>query len=644
MTAPTIWIKELVRTPNSGPQDLLTFTPGVNVIVGEPNTGKTKWLSMLDYLLGDPSQPAEAFGETLAEKYDTIQATLIVNGREIVLARRWKEKGAKGKVFVDDQSLPAENLSAFLLTQLNIPILHFPSGNPFAERRWPELSWRCMFRHIYRQQRFWGDLIPKQPDSEQHAVLMLFLGIAEHLFSETYGRLVELRKDIYRKQGAKDQFTRVLNEIAKEMLDQEQIKAGITEDTIDFAIARLQVAIDTIHEKREAVLATLADVRIIDNAVSLANVGQIELNAMQDAWANLQSERKELDTHLAALGNRLNQIFVYKDSLTAELSRLQRARNASQALSGLKVSNCPVCDQPLKSVESEPGHCFLCRQEWAHPEHGEATSDQRIEFETQQLKAELNEAKQLIESLLSEKEKRSDRSRDVDELLNRTERQLAPVRQASASILPPDISIFDMDLGRLGERQRQLERLKAVLDLRDQISREIDDLQHSATLLETDVRSEEQKVNWEQSGDLLAGGMNTYLNRLEVPGKETWSQGAVGVRLKERNFTFTVGTGTWTSKLGGTLSTYFLLAYQFGLLNLTPKPDVHYPGLTILDLPASLELDDGTSLADNENYILRPFIELLQKPGMETTQLIATGKAFAGLQGAHRIELTTVWE
>ena len=644
MTAPTIWIKELVRTPNSGPEDLLTFTPGVNVIVGEPNTGKTKWLSMLDYLLGDPSQPAEAFGETLAEKYDTIQATLIVNGREIVLARRWKEKGAKGKVFVDDQPLPAEDLSAFLLTQLNIPVLHFPSGNPFAERRWPELSWRCMFRHIYRQQRFWGDLIPKQPDSEQHAVLMLFLGIAEHLFSETYGRLVELRKDIYRKQGAKDQFTRVLNEIAKEMLDQEQIKAGITEDTIDFAIARLQVAIDTIHEKREAVLAMLADVGSIDNAVSLANVGQTELNAMQDAWADLQSERKELDTHLAALGNRLNQIFAYKDSLTAELSRLQRARNAGQALSGLKVSNCPVCDQPLKSIESEPGHCFLCRQEWAHPAHGEATSDQRIEFETQQLKAELNEAKQLIESLLTEKEKRSDHSRDVDELLNRTERQLAPVRQASASILPPDISIFDMDIGRLGERQRQLERLKAVLELRDQISKEIDDLQHSATLLETDVRSEEQKVNWEQSGDLLAGGMNTYLNRLEVPGKETWSQGAVGVRLKERNFTFTVGAGTWTSKLGGTLSTYFLLAYQFGLLNLTPKPDVHYPGLTILDLPASLELDDGTSIADNENYILRPFIELLQKPGMETAQLIATGKAFAGLQGAQRIELTTVWE
>ena len=52
MTPPrTFSVVELVRTPEHGPEDRLSFAAGVNVIVGMPNTGKSKWLQMLNYLL-----------------------------------------------------------------------------------------------------------------------------------------------------------------------------------------------------------------------------------------------------------------------------------------------------------------------------------------------------------------------------------------------------------------------------------------------------------------------------------------------------------------------------------------------------------------------------------------------------------------
>ena len=39
---------------------------------------------------------------------------------------------------------------------------------------WPELSFRTLLRHIYRQQRFWSDLADKQPEGDQHACLLHF--------------------------------------------------------------------------------------------------------------------------------------------------------------------------------------------------------------------------------------------------------------------------------------------------------------------------------------------------------------------------------------------------------------------------------------------------------------------------------------
>ena len=61
--AKTLIIRELSRCPEHGSEDRLHLVPGVNLIVGAPNTGKTQWMKMLDFLLGDDGKPEELFGE-----------------------------------------------------------------------------------------------------------------------------------------------------------------------------------------------------------------------------------------------------------------------------------------------------------------------------------------------------------------------------------------------------------------------------------------------------------------------------------------------------------------------------------------------------------------------------------------------------
>jgi hypothetical protein len=58
-----------MRELATGNSEELAFEVGVNLLVGRPNTGKTRWLQTLDYLLGDqgenPFQGAEEAGLAL---------------------------------------------------------------------------------------------------------------------------------------------------------------------------------------------------------------------------------------------------------------------------------------------------------------------------------------------------------------------------------------------------------------------------------------------------------------------------------------------------------------------------------------------------------------------------------------------------
>lgn len=159
--------------------------------------------------------------------------------------------------------------------------------------------------------------------------------------------------------------------------------------------------------------------------------------------------------------------------------------------------------------------------------------------------------------------------------------------------------------------------------------------------LEAKVRSESKKVNYEAASAWLSDGMNTYLNALVALDNKLWTQEKVTTRLREKDFTVTVGGQDWSSQLGGTLILYFLLSYHYALLRLTNFGQTNYPGLVIFDLPPTLE--DGSSIRDKENFVVEPFINLLNQKDFKGSQLIITGASFENLEGVNRIKLKNVW-
>ena len=103
-------IRSLERRLATDKIESLTFEPGVNVFVGRPNTGKTKWLQTLDFLLGDTgANPYEQSDEEgLAEKYDAAAATLCIADETFRIERRWREAGSRWRnvVFFDFSTSP----------------------------------------------------------------------------------------------------------------------------------------------------------------------------------------------------------------------------------------------------------------------------------------------------------------------------------------------------------------------------------------------------------------------------------------------------------------------------------------------------------------------------------------------------------
>lgn len=626
MSASFLSVRSLERRLATGNVELLTFEPGVNVFVGRPNTGKTKWLQTLDFLLGDSgANPYEQSSEEkLAEKYDAAAATLCIGDETFRIERRWREAGAKGKVFVGDEGMLARDFQHWLMEKLSIPLVNFPKGNPMSGQTWPELSFRTLLRHIFRQQRFWSGLVDQQADTEQHASLLLFLGLAERIYSEDYGKLVNLKLKSMRLRARREQYSETLNDLAVGLLDSEDAPLGVNETTVTAALKRLRDTVESLQTRRAEVLTVASNTSLpASDRSRVTELGHARAAALEEVTAARQRRQGAED--------RLAEVRRYRADLAAEIERMGRVADASELLADLKVTHCPACDQGIIPY-LRPDHCFVCHQHLPEEPEIAGLGEVRLQFEQDRLKAELLEAEELISVLERDVDKQTAASRAADEKLRTIEVELAPARRAVAAVAQADVSAIDVALGKAAERQRQMDRVAAALELGKSLTEQVQALEEEINPLQEKVDEANRSIDFNAAAQKLEDGMNAYLAALNVQRPETWKHSPVEVDISRSTTSFRVGRKRWQGALGGTDSLYFLMAYQYGLLSLSPVPGMHYPGLSIIDVPGEFS---GEEVKDSENFIVQPFIDLLAEEAFEGAQLIITGASFDGLEGAH---------
>jgi hypothetical protein len=634
MTTPFLSILSLNRRFTNGGKESLNFIPGVNLLVGRPNTGKTKWLETLDFLFGDLGQNpfGEADGEGLFTKYDAASAKIRIGEDEYWISRRWMEAGAKGKVFVDKESMSAKDFQHWLLDKLGMPLLSFPKGNPMSGQTWPELSFRMMLRHIYRRQSMWTDIADRQPESEQLASILQMLGLAEHVFSDDYGQLIALKLQADRLAFRREHYISTLNELSRDLLDDGDIQLGVSTATIAAARKRLDQQVAHLRAEREALLFNAAQTGIpADRRSRVAELGHLRA----DVAARLDQAAKAFQ----AAADRISELRRYRADLLEEIERMDRAADAGAVLADLRITHCPACDQIVQPAAGHSDDCFLCHQQLPTEPDIAGLGAARLRFERERLAGELAEADQLIIVVGREQEKQAALLTTAESELQAIERELVPTRTVMAALVQDGVTALDIALGQVDERYRQIDRVDAALAVGADLTRQIAALQKAITPLEESVANAADAQDFDAAAGLLEDGMNAYLVALNQLKPDTWRHNLVRVELSGRQFRILVGRRPWAKALGGTDSLYFLMAYHFGLLKLSPIAGCHYPGLSIIDVPGDFL---GEAIGDKENFIVQPFIDLLNTEQFDGAQLIITGASFKGLQGGHFERLTTV--
>jgi len=619
VSARSLIISEVSRLPQQDNSDHLLFKPGINVIAGPPNSGKTQWLRIMDYLLGDDDQE-EKLAEDVIEKYDSAMMNIVVDGERFCIERFWKQPGYKTKVVLNGESLDRREFTDRLLEVLDIPILHFPQGDPYGPRSWPLLSWRSLVRHIYRQQRFWSDIADKQPESEQHACLLQFLGIAKYLFSDEYGLLINNQKKINELKLKKEQYLSMLQEISVDILGAEDIGIALTPESIEYSRNRIKSSIDDSQNKKQRLITDTLEKE--DHRTESSQRDYVQKYG--EELASLNSNKQALLDERAGIIDRRNEIGHYNELALEELNRLKRAVKAADIMSPIKVTHCPVCDREIEESGSDAYMCVLCHRKLNHQPNTQAQGMNRVEFEYQQLESEVKESEELFKKLQDQQIATEKSIEIINDDIRQIENKLKPAKSSISAIVSSEITVCDMEIGRLEERLSQLNRISNSLKKREELSKEITNIQNEVDRLESTVSQQNSQVVIHESKPNL------------------WpSQRRVSVDINRRDAKFFVDNRKWSTKLGGTTTLIFLMAYHYALLSLTAKDNFNYPGLFIVDFPA--ELDDGTIVRDQENFILEPFGKLLSRPEMSNSQVIAAGNSFEDLSGANRIEFRKIW-
>lgn len=628
MTAKTLRIISAARFPQEDEQDLLELAPGVNLIVGDLNAGKSKWLQMLDFALGDRGSAEDAFNMELAKKYDSVTVKINIDGVEHSIERRWKEKNAKTKIFVDGSTITPDEFSVFMLESLNIPRIERPSGDPY-DREWIELSWRELFRHMYKWELPWGGFVEKQPPATRSACILHFLQSAQQRFLESFGALVRKRKDLARLKTQRDLFADVLQDVALEISRHREMTVAVTPESIEETRKRLKDQAAQLDIRRNAILSD-QDQGVRGKSPEFDAIRQ-RLGALYQRQGEIESEKNE------GLKRRAD-LEAYISSLRTELSRFDRIKVGAAAFADLKVTHCPACDQELKPQRFGPELCQVCGQKHlGHDSDGRQKAASRVEFEERQIREEIAELEDLVENLDQSNRELSDRMVEVEREILRESALIERARTLAERAIPPELAIIDQERGKLDSELEQLDRIGQSLNRRTEMNATIAALEEEVALLEAEATTNRAGVNYDELSSLLSDRMNDYLNALNADDLAQWQFGRIKVKLDDRDMRVYLGNEDWTKKAGGSVQYIVQLAYHYALLSLTKSGIYNYPGFLIIDFPP--QLASAKDLGGSENYLIEPFVSLCSDPKMSEAQVLIAGRAFNNLQGANVIRL-----
>lgn len=545
MTSIGFTIAKVVVQGQGKPDALLEFGPGLNVIAGASNTGKTYAWQLIDFMLGASKPPK---GIPVGTGYTHSWIEISPRDGESLTLRRALEGGRATAYMVSFAEIADETPFKTLGEQ------HSPK-NPFT-----------ISGYLLALSNLDGKQIRKNQDGAKRSlsfrdVAWLAFVDEERIIAERSPVLSEVPTAHTEKKSAFGLFitgsddsaieTREAPKDRKQRLDAEMsILAGLLEDRKN-------------RFRRFAVEASdLADLqlrlaRAVEEATSLLATQQSELDtaaaARDKAWEAIQT----LKSKLIFVTEQLSRLELLEQHYTTDKARLVSSLEAGKFFEQLPNGECPVC-----------GHVSLDTDE-------PSESDQRLREFQAACTAELNKINMLVHELgIALSEMRSEKE-SYEREQSQLEVALGKANTAIAGLLNRKVRTASEELSLLLAKQARLAEAAHTAN-------EVMDLRARYSNVEQLSKAKTSKSKF--TPKVAAAGMAEFCNVVEATLR-AWKFPFEGnVSWADTEFDLVIGSDNRGS-MGKGYRAVTHAAFTIALMRYCRQKDLPHPGVVVLDSP-----------------------------------------------------------
>jgi hypothetical protein len=539
----------------------IKFSPGVNLIYGDSDTGKSSILEFINYQLG--SGHIELAEEILSSvRYAALET--IINGDVYTIVRNIHENNAFIEVFQcyfseKDQHYPKlynPNFSVtgapdgyysdFLLESLNFPKIKTkdsPTKDGSAMRR---LSFRRLFEYCYLNQDDVGSkgFLNYGNWSRNVGTKEVF----KYMFNVLDSNISELELEISEKTSESKNVKQKYEAVTSFLRDTDYENLDKIEDEIDALDHDLEVLAGDLQQLNSKMVADSENYHQIKAALN--QLSTLEKKTVVD----LKSTESSIDNYSRLRNDYNNDI--------EKISALKVAKNRIGSKQD-ETNICPICDSEFTIIDDNNPF--------------QIASSLSIEEEMKSLKKRKRNIQKLID-------RHFNKHRNLNKNLQEYRKDLLKVREMldteTQDLISPYLTQRDNVVKEIASktqiRDNHLHNLK-IRNKQNDISKKYTKLINDLDLLKSQLKELiENAPKLDQILLVLGQNLKGYLQAINIKNRH-------GIAINPKTFTPVIRGKDYHNITSGGLRTISSIGHLLGLLKYSITNDIYHPRLLMID-------------------------------------------------------------
>jgi len=537
------------------------FYPGVNIIYGDADTGKSSILKIIYYLLG--SKPIQVDHEIQSSvKYAVLELKLnnvrycvkrdLYNANQLVevyscdfeeLDENYPEKYSPS---LASDSTEMKSLSEFIMSELNFPHVKLKQAPTKADSALARLSIRDLFKFCYLEQDDVGS--KAMINIGNHVVEVRNKEVFKYIFNVLDTNISDVEGDISDKSREKQELSSEFKIITKFLQDTEFESI----EKIDEEISSIEDEVDILKEQLDN----------INNRI----VSDSELyNGFKDALDTINLKIVEQETIKKNSANNLERFSRLQNDYINDIGKLKSIQKANEII-GVDTNlttACPICDSQMEI--SELSDVFSI------------TDDDKVKHEINSINRRIKDIKHLI---LENRKEITESSFLLEKLSVEKEKAKLFIDQELEKSISPYLTERDAIVSESAVLSERKDKYRHILKVRNQHSKITDKIgKLESDIVKLNERLERLRKDAPSIDNIigkLGNYLDSYLEFIHIKNKNN-------VSISGRTFLPVVRGIEYRNINSGGMRTIISIGYLAILLRARMLLDLNLPNLMMVD-------------------------------------------------------------